>query len=882
MAGRRFRVLWLPPWRRAPLRGWRSPSLFLGVAAAAFVLGLAGGSRAMFASSTARASLSHDVEQGCRFDVGLRVERTAGLAGGGAFGPFAPLDDGTAALDAAVAPVRGIDGAIVTLIGDGGRVAAGEAQAVVQLVERTGARQHIEVLDEAPGAGAWLPDVLADVLADDLGVAAGDTVDIAATATPVPVRVAGVYRDLRPGRDRSWCSMRWFFEARTAGGSAPPPVVLFDDGTLLGVLSDAGASSVGVSWEYAPEPATWDLPTARDATAALKRTADAVNNQADPLGELLGYGGSSVDVPLSVRKAERTAASVESVAGPVALGTMGVAVVMLLVAARSWLARRAQEVTMLTLRGAGPAALGLKGIGELVPALILGAAGGIGAAVVTVRLVGPDPRIEPGAMVEGIVVVGVALVAALAALAAVVAAGVRRVGVGAGGAKARTSLPPWEPAVLAVAGAAFYELQVRDTVVDDTKVDGLLLLFPLLLLAGGAGLAGRLLLSPRPANWLAARAPASVWLALRRLIAARTGAALIVTAVAVSIGIVVFAGTMSASVQATSYAKAALGPGSAQVVRLSRTEEPPASAPLPGISTLVTRTSEEGVIRRGHTTSDVLGADPATFADAAFWDGSFAGRSLPGLLDLLDAPDAGGVAPAIGVGPGLPDELVLSLPEAELAVRIVARAEAFPGQGSENRPLVVVDRERLTRLGVTSHAEVWIDDASPAIPARLEEQGLGIVYSTRPGEDIAGSQLQPHVWAIDYLEVVGLAAGLVTVAGLGLYFAADTDRRRLSTAVARQLGMRARQGAAATAGEVAAILFAGLALGVGLAWLAARLVYRNLDPLPNSPPAALLRLDLATVAVCGAAAAVVAVLMTALVEWRLARAPLPEVLRDVG
>lgn len=880
MRSRRIRILWLPPWRRAPLRGWRSPSLFLGVAAAAFVLGLAGGSRAMFASSTARASLAHDVEEGCRFDVGLRVERTVAVAGGEAFGPLAPLDDAGRALDDAVAPVEGIDPAVVTLIADGGQVSAGGAQAVVQLIERTGALRHIEVLDEAPGPGAWLPDVLAD----DLGVAAGDTVDVAATGTPVAVPVAGVYRDLRPGRDRSWCSMRFFFEARTAGGSAPPPVVLFDEGTLVPVLSDAGDRTAGVWWEYAPDPATWDLPTARDATAALKRTADAVNNQSDPLGELLGYGGSSVDVPLSVRKAERTAASVESVAGPVALGTMGVAVVMLLVAARSWLARRAQEVTMLTLRGAGPAALGLKGMGELFPALLLGAAGGIVAAIVTVRQVGPDPRIEGSAVVEGVAVVGVALAVALAALAAVVAAGVRRVGVGAGGAKDRRALPPWEPAVLAVAGAAFYELQVRDTVVDDTQVDGLLLLFPLLLLAGGAGLAGRLLLSPRPANWLAGRAPASAWLALRRLIAARTGAALIVTGVAVSIGIVVFAGTMSASVQATSYAKAALGPGSAQVVRLSRTSAPPETAPLPGISTLVTRTSEEGVLRRGHTTSDVLGVDPATFADAAFWDGSFAGRSLDGLLDLLDAPGGdGGAAPAIGVGPGLPDELVLSLPDAELPVRIVGRAEAFPGLGSEaDRPLVVVDRDRLTRLGVTSFAEVWIDDPSPAVPARLEEQGLSIVYSTRPGEDVAGSELQPHVWAIDYLEVVGLAAGLVTVAGLGLYFAADTDRRRLSTAVARQLGMRARQGAAATACEVAAILFAGLALGVGLAWLAARLVFGNLDPLPHSPPAALLRLDLGTVAVCGAAAAVVAVLMTMLVEWRLARNTLPEVLRDVG
>lgn len=849
---------------------------------AAFVLGVAGASQPMFGSSLARATLSRDVEEGCRYLVGLRVERVAALVGTTeAMSQAATvLDDATPALDEGVGDVPGIDRPVLTLTGDGD-VSSGDRTTAAQLMARTGARDHIELLDEGPGEGALISDDLAETL--EVGV--GDEIEFAAEpeAARVPILVTGIYRDLRAARDRSWCSLRFHFEARGAGGGAPPPVMLFEADVLRNVLVDAGTPTALATWEYAPDPAEWDLGTAQSAIRSLERTNRAVSNQSDPLGNLVGYGSSSVDQPGSVAKAENMAALVETLVGPVALGTIGVAVVMLLAAARSWLARRAQEVTILTLRGAGPVTLGIQGVAELLPALLVGAAAGIGAAAAIVREVGPDPRIERSAVDEGLFVVALAVVVAMVAVVVVVAAGVRRVGVGIGGARAGRALPPWEPVVLALAGAAFYELRLRDSAIDDGRVDGLLLLFPLLLLAGGAGLAGRLALMPRPANWLARRSPSAVWLALRRLVAARMRAALIVTGIAVSIGVVVFAGALSASVRATSYAKATLGPGAAQVVRLSITSDRPDEPPLPGISTMVTRTAEKGVEVRGHPRSDVLGVDPATFADAAYWDETFADRPLEDLVGLLERGRGGGVAPAIGVGPGLPDELLLTLPDSELLVRIVARADAFPGLGSEvNRPLVVVDRAILNRLGVVEHTEVWVDDASAGVRAQLEDQGLGVVFTARPGADTEGTPLEAFAWAIDYLEIVGLAAGLVTLAGLGLYIAADSRRRRLGSAVARRLGMRPRQGAVATACEIAAILFAGLALGVGLAWFAARLVFRNLDPQPNSPPAALFEVDLGIIAGCGLAVLTTALVTTGFIEWRASRSALAEVLRDVG
>jgi hypothetical protein len=484
---------------------------------------------------------------------------------------------------------------------------------------------------------------------------------------------------------------------------------------------------------------------------------------------------------------------------------------------------------------------------------------------------------------QGLVVVALATLVALLAVVVVVATGARRVGIGSGGAAPRRTLLPWEPVVLAGAAAALYEVQTRPTIGDGGRIDGLLLVFPLLLLAGGSGAAARILLSRRALSTVANHTPAAGWLAARRLAASRARVSLIVTGAAISIGIVVFAGATSASVRATAEAKAILGDGARQIARLSVNADLPTEPPIPGSTTLVTRTTESSVLRAGHDRADVLGVDPATFADAAFWDDSFADRSLGGLLDAIDAP-GDDAAPVIAVGDGLPDRFVVTVDgdggAQEVEVRVVARAEAFPGfEASRPRPLVVIDRDRLDALGIVEHPEVWSSDDDPAVPDRLADAGLTIVYSRRAATDVTGTLLQPQVWAIDYLEVIGLAAGLVTVAGLGLHFAADAERRRLGAALARRLGLPSRQVTAATVVEVGAILLGGLVLGVGLAWTAVRLTYRKLDPVPYTPPDPLLRLDVGLVGLCVVIAVVVAVLVTFVVERRSARSSLPELLR---
>ena len=74
----------------------------------------------------------------------------------------------------------------------------------------------------------------------------------------------------------------------------------------------------------------------------------------------------------------------------------------------------------------------------------------------------------------------------------------------------------WEPIVLVLAAAAYYELSSRGSSVfggGGRRVDSLVLLFPVLLLAGGSGLFARVVLGGRFLRSVAPRLPTPAWLA---------------------------------------------------------------------------------------------------------------------------------------------------------------------------------------------------------------------------------------------------------------------------------------------------------------------------------------------------------------------------------
>jgi len=75
------------------------------------------------------------------------------------------------------------------------------------------------------------------------------------------------------------------------------------------------------------------------------------------------------------------------------------------------------------------------------------------------------------------------------------------------------------------------------------------------------------------------------------------------------------------------------------------------------------------------------------------------------------------------------------------------------------------------------------------------------------------------------------------------------------------------------------MLLVGFVLGAGLSWIAARLVYTKLDPLPQLSPPALFRLPLTTYAVTAAVLLVVAWIGSRWVQRAAERADVAQVMR---
>ncbi len=890
-----LRRLTLPPWRRAPLRLLHSASLLWAVVVAAIVLGIAGGSRPLFVSSAASAAINSDITHGCAFDVGMRVQRQASTKTPGpprvVGEPIPPVElaAGTNALNEAVAGLPGLAPVVVTLFGGTAQIrGADDAKtSQVQLLSRTGARQHLQVVHEVAAPGIWLPDSTARAI----GVAAGEHITLEVNLVPTPLTVHAVFRDLTEvRRDRSWCSLEQTLDG--FGISNPPPTGFLDQRTLLRLLSHSHLANVEAWWEYAPGPHGWTIEKAKKTLPALTLIARSTGDLSSPQGSLLGFGTTSVDGQSTIAHSEDAARTASASVGPVALGGAGVALLVLLIAARAWLERRRKEVTVLALRGAGPGLLAIKGVLEMGPPMVIGGALGIVIGDLLVKTVGPSSAVDSHALGSAARLVGLAVAIALGAVAIVAWLGGRRMTVDAASDPRRSRLLLWEPAVLALAGAAYYELSTRPTpttaAAPGGHIDSLVLLFPVLLLAGCAGLIARALFRGNALRRSTGRLSTWAWLGARRVSAGRRRAVPLVTCAAVSIGIVVFSGTLAASLRATIGAKSTLGVGAAQTFTIAAPQPLPAAAPVARIATEVTRVSENANGDTSHAPADILGVEPATFARGAYWDSSFASRSLSSLLRALSPPADGSALPVVAVGDGLPDRFVLSLDSQRagerttsinIEVQVVGRARAFPGYGFESsRPLVVVDRDALAKAGIVDSPQVWVNRTDPLVRSRLLAAGMNVTSVAR-ASDLTPADLTPQLWALDYIQLIGLVAGVVTMCGVGLYFASIASRRRLGTALARRMGMSRRVAIASTGCELGIMLGAGLAIGSGLSALAVRLVFDHIDSAPEIPPSPLFRFDGGSVIVCAVGALVATVLVTAVVEWRAARVPLSELLR---
>ena len=772
-------------------------------------------------------------------------------------------------------------------------VAAGTRTARVRLAARDGFAGHIQALERAGGDGAWLPDTAAS----SLGVRAGQTVRLG-PPPGVRVRVVGVYRDLATSDqplDRFWSPLGNVIYTLDRERTTPPGLLLVDPDRFL-ELTRRLESSGRLEWDFYPESDRLTLPEADRLAAQIHAVQGTIG---DPWAQQMGLtrlARVTTATPITdvVRRAHATRAALT---GPVeCISLTGRLLALALVAAAAVFAvrRRRGEVSVLIAHGVGGLPIGAR---SMVEAALPLAAGGALGYLVALGLAGsldPVPGLQPQVTAAARREVALAVAAGLLLFGLVTWIAVRS----EERERARRlgqvlATPWWEVLALALAAAALYELRTRGGAPVQVEggppqVDRLLVLFPLLAIAGLAGLAtraaARLLRRARsPLTAASAARPAPV-LALRRLVAAPRTVLLLVTGSAVALGLLTYSGTLVASTRSGAADKARVLVGSDTNLQLPGEAPPGVTAGLPAT---VVRRFQEVKLTPDSRPVDMIGVDPASFASGAFWRQGFADASLGRLLGRLDQAPPGRLA-AVLAGPAVADARAVDVGPVRLAVTVVATARAFPGMTSSDRSLLVVSSAGFDaaagrkRDQASWRTELWARGDPGAALAALRRAGQAPAAVATAAGQMRTAAFVAQAWTFRLLSALGVLAGIVALVGLVLYAQARQRGRVVAYALTRRMGLSRAAHRRSVLWELAGLLGFAFLLGAGLAVLAAAAVLPRLDPMPELPPS--LGIELPGPVLAGTLGCVLlAALVGAVLVQRAAdRAKVAEVMRLAG
>jgi putative ABC transport system permease protein len=447
---------------------------------------------------------------------------------------------------------------------------------------------------------------------------------------------------------------------------------------------------------------------------------------------------------------------------------------------------------------------------------------------------------------------------------------------------------PWELALVAAAAWCWALLHHRSGIVLDhnvAQVNGLLVAFPLLGIAGVAVLLARLLTGGLRAlrRW-AGRRGSAVFLAVNRLAAARLATATVLVAVTLPVAVLGYTATLTASSRTTIDAKVGVEIGAARAVTTTSFVTP--NARTDAVGTVVQRYDGAevafgaGGAQQGEV--QVLALDPRTFAETAYWQPSFADSSLEQLVAEVSGPAVHGRLPV--VAQGLPEgPAQVSLGTARVPVQVVATARVLPGRRTV-APMVLVAAARLPAHGDLRGAdrisELWTNGpVGAAITALLASGGRVPQTFTEAGVFNAANFLG-ITWTFGYLSALAVFVGIIGVGGLLLYLEARSRTRVSGYVMARRVGLARGAHLRSLLVELAGVAAAGFVLGALLAAGAVSVVYRRLDVDLLRPPTPLLDVPWTAVGLTAAVTLVVAALAAGYAQRAADRADPATVLRE--
>jgi hypothetical protein len=862
------------------------PAVLVAIAVTAVLLGLTAASGSLFIASAGNAALDFELAQ-LRPDAAGVTLSTLGRGGDGV---FERADEQVRAYAAARIPELGEPTAMLltTPLRAVATTPGGEERLVtLRVLARTGAFGNLDIVEGDPGgAGVSVPARLVSLL----GAEPGGTITLDIGGRRSEHAVSAVHRDLAPPAgglltsapplDEYWRPLAGMILARetATGPEAPPPLLVADHAVVQQI---AGGMQFGsnASWSFPLAASGLTLDDARRLAGRYRAFERAMRNPEHDLGRAVGdltvfttQLGAHSSLEAAVGRIDEAVTGLSPPVQTLSLAGVAVALVVLGAAGAFRTRRRRSEHTLLTVQGIGPLGQAVRAVVETAMTIVVGSLAGWQLGVVLVRALGPSSRIGGDVTATTLRHVLLAAAAGILALGVVTFRGVVRDSrVEASRLRQVASRTPWEVAVLSLTAAAYYQLGLRESALvgdgAEAQVDVLLLLFPLLFLAGLTGLAVRVLrrLLPSMRRWGTSLRTAP-YLAVRRLTGASATAMLLVTASAMSLGTLVYGGVLASSAEASASAKAQVVIGADVTAPLPRGVD--GFAPMLGQATVVAR--GDGQLLPGEDRVDILAVDTSTFASVVRWDPRFAEAPLEELLAGIERTGGARVPVLVaGIPPG--DDLTLRAPRFAFPVTITGTAEAFPTM-SNTRPVVVMDYrvflDAFAEIAPASDAtrvlatELWARGEPERLVGFLEAQGIGAAEVSTIAEVRDRPSMRSIGWALDYLQALGVLAGVLALAATLLYLQERQQAREVSYALASRMGLDRAAHRNAVALELAGMLVTALAVGGTLALAAARLVIPSLDPLPDVPPppemalpgAMLLTVALAVGLVCWAGA----------------------------
>lgn len=835
---------------------WSGSSVAVAASVALGVGSLAGAT--WFESSVGSAALQAQLAATCATDVGVTVYVTDDAAA-------QELLDAVAVIDHTRAPIEMTEPPHVSLSVIGDDTGSSTSMWVLwragqfdELGIEPSADDEVLLPDwYVDGGAVEVGDVVEFDLGDRIRVLDDDGqlawLDLAGVP-PIALTVAGTYPGIPTRPEPSfWCGLRDRLRP-DAQGDLPPPIGL--------VTADAfeafpeGTTFTG--FEVRPDPASLTIEradTLRTELGAL--VAGAVADRSTPEQAQALAADAVRPLGTLVARATSSEAYVHHTVLPVQLAGMLAAIGLMVAAATLVVRERRGELRLQAIRGCSRWTMAGSVAPGLFAASLAGAVVGTAGSWLLVTRLGPSPLIDRSAIVAGLAA-GTAGLVALTGVSVVVV--MRR--------SARlVDAPPvrhrriYGPEVLVVVLAALSYVRLDDVGgarrVGQDVVGGDLLAQAFPLLAALAAVA----IALRPASWAlrrlrgrSGRLPTPLHLGWSRFTAEPALSVLLIASTSLAVAFAVQATSLATTFERSLDDKARLFIGADLVIDV--VDEPGPTEGLGAAATVVSRASIPGI--------DVLGVDPATFADTAFWRDDASSSSLAELMDELrtdsDATTGSETVPAIVVGGELEDAAI-ALRGGDLMIEPAARADFFPSY-STGKTLVVVDRAALQALG-RSTTQVWIDEPVTDAVDRLVADGTRVRFVDEPAEVFGVTDFLLTRWGYWPYVALGAVMAAATVVAQVLTFTARRRARQQAYVLSRPMGVSLGSHSLAAGIETALPLVTGIIYGVMVGVVATHLAASRLDSLRRTQPPVAVHVDVATIVVAtGASILLVALFAT--------------------